>query len=295
MKKIIYLLAGVVVTTLIALSFSGCIDQTFKDIEPRVDSTSIVKNTTIAELKSVYDGGLLKLTSTTFSGRDSIIIEGIVTSDDQAGNFYKTIVIEDATGGIEVKLEKTTLYNDYKRGQRVVIYCNDLFLGNYGGLIQIGSTFTENGYQQIGGIEGDILINKHVFKKGGTLVPVTPLVIHVNTLTYSNLSKLVKVEDVQFKTLYYPGTPSLLTYADKTGGESVDHVLKGCSEIFQRVAGGVNYDILVVRTSGFAKFANTPIADKKGSVTGILSYYNGTFQILVRDLNDINFTQTRCP
>ena len=284
MKKIIYIIGGVLLLTMI-FNFSGCIDKSFTDIEPRIDSTSIKANTTIAELKSAYPGELVKLTDTTFYKRDSIIIEGVVISDDQAGNFYKSIVIQDATGGIEVKLDKTTLYNDYKRGQRVIVICNDLYLGDYGGLTQIGSTFTENGYRQIGGIEGDIMINKHLYRKGKTLVPVTPLTLLPNMLTTNNFSKLVKVNNVQFTTLSLPGTNNRLTFADKAGGESIDHYISTCPSSFTN---------LVVRSSGYAKFANDTIPSKNGSIVGILSYYNGTYQLIVRDLKDINFINARC-
>jgi len=285
MKKLIYIISGAALTTLLLLNFTGCIDESFDDIQPSTDSTSLKRNTKIAELKSAYIGKLTKLTDTTFYDRDSIIIEGIVVSDDKEGNFYKTIVIQDETGGIEVKLEKTTLYNDYKRGQRVVIYCNNLYLGDYGGLIQLGSPYTENGYTQLGGMQSDVIINKHVFRKGKTMVPVTPTTITPTLLTPSNLSTLVKADDVEFVTLTSPETGSRLTYADKAGGESVDHYLKG------RL---LNYGTtLVVRTSGYSSFANDTIPSMSGSIVGVLSYYNGTYQLIVRDLKDINFTNTR--
>jgi len=288
MKKLIYIIGSAALTTLLLLNFSGCIDESIDDIQPSTDSTSLTANTTIAELKSAYIGTLTKLTDTSFYDRDSIIIEGIVVSDDKEGNFYKTIVIQDNTGGIEVKLEKTTLYNDYKRGQRVVIYCNNLYLGDYGGLIQLGSPYTENGYTQLGGMQSDVIINKHVFRKGKTMVPVTPLTINPTLLTPSNLSKLVRADDVEFSSYFYvasPGDTTRLTYADKAGGESVDHYLKG------RL---LNYGTtLVVRTSGYSSFANDTIPSMSGSITGVLSYYNGTYQLIIRDLKDINFTNTR--
>lgn len=270
---------------LLTFNFSSCIDKSFDDIQPRLDTTSMTANTTIAELKSVYPGTLVKLTDTTFYNRDSILIEGIVISDDKDGNFYKTIVIEDATGGIELKLDKTTLYNDYRRGQRVIIYCNELYLGDYGGLIQLGSTYTENEYQQIGGIEGDVMINKHVFRNGGTLVSKTPITFEASTLTPANLSMLIKIDNAEFQKVTLLGDTKRLTFADKVGGESIDHYLEVC---------GIPTTNLVLRSSGFAKFANDTIPSLKGSVTGILSYYNGTYQLMIRDLKDINFVNPRC-
>ncbi len=281
MKKIIYTISSLTITLLLIVNFSGCVKQDFDDIEPRIDTTSLAGNTTIAELKAFYPGYLTQLTNTSFFNRDSILIEGFVTSDDKEGNFYKTIVIQDNTGAIELKLDKTYLYNDYKRGQRVVVYCNKLFLGDYYGLIQLGSSYEENNYEQLGGIEGDIMIKRHVFRKGGTLLPVEPLILQPSNLTVSNVSKLVTVKNVKFITPCFPGTETLLTFADKVGGESVDHSITGFTD---------SYTNLVVRTSGFASFANEKLTKSYVDITGILSYYKSsstTYQIIIRDLKDI--------
>jgi hypothetical protein len=275
----------VLLTGAIALTQVSCVDKEFGTIAPRVDSTHLAANTTIAELKSLYSGDLLQLTSTSLYQRDSILIEGIVVSDDKAGNFYKTIVVQDATGGIEVKLDKTTLYNDYPRGSRVVVYCNKLYLGEYGGLPQLGSIYTENGITQLGSLEGDIIISRHVFRKGKTPVTVTPLVLTSLGLTPSNFSKLVSFEDVQFQTLNLPGSNVRLTYADPIGLNSISHRLMSCSD---------TYTTLVVRSSGFARFAKDTIPSMNGTITGVLSYYNGTYQLTIRDLNDVVLTNPRC-
>lgn len=278
---VIIALAGIV---LASLPFHGCIDFIYEDVAPRTDSTTIRATVTIAELKSVYPGELLKLTSTTFYQIDSVIIEGIVVSDDKQGNFYKSIVLQDATGGIEVKLDKNSLYNDYPRGQRVVVYCNDLYLGDYGGLIQLGTVYTAQGVRQMGGLEGDVIIRKHVFRKGGTPVPVTPEPL-TSTITAASFSKLVSVSNVQFKSIYSPIDGKHMTYADAGGNITLNHLLVGCS---------TDYGTLVVRTSGYAKFAGDTIPSLNGTVVGVLSYYNGTYQLLLRDTGDVNFKNARC-
>lgn len=267
------------------LLMPGCVFHSFDPIEPSSDTTTKRGNTTIAELKSIYEGEMMRLTATTFAQRDSILIEGIVISDDRKGNFYKTIVIQDASGGIELKLDKTTLYNDYPRGQRVVVYCNNLYLGEYGGLPQLGSVFTENGITQLGSLEGDVIINQHVFRKGKTPVNVTPLVIGSQGLVSVNFSRLVQFNDVQFQTLTLPGSNKRLTYADPVGLNAISHKLMTCSETFSN---------LVVRTSGFAHFAKDTLPSMRGSIVGVMSFYNGTYQLMVRDLNDVQFNLPRC-
>jgi hypothetical protein len=92
---------------------NGCVQEDF-DVAPNlVDSSLWVRNTTIAQLKSLYidkTDFVKKLATPAFwqnvvsNGDSSIVIEGYVTSNDSAGNFYEVVTIQDATGGIDVKL-----------------------------------------------------------------------------------------------------------------------------------------------------------------------------------------------
>ncbi|HPD96355.1 MAG TPA: DUF5689 domain-containing protein [Tenuifilaceae bacterium] len=284
MKMFKNILATIIPASFLFLAMPSCVDFNYDAIKPRVDSTTLAANTTIAELKSLYVGGLTKLTDTSIYMRDSIIIEGTVISDDKEGNFYKSLFIEDETGGIEVKLNKTTLYNDYKRGQKVVVYCNGLYLGDYGGQIQIGSIYNNNGVWEISGLEGDPLINLHVFKKGETIIECTPITMTPALLSTQNIGRLVKFDNMQIKDTLSPITGETYTYADDVNKVTINHVLE---------SNMATYTDLVLRTSGYAKFAGTTISTKSGSIVGILTYYNGTFQLLVRDLNDVMFDQPR--
>ena len=49
----------------------------------------------------------------------------------------------------------------------------------------------------------------------------------------------------------------------------------------------INGDAMVLRTSTFAKFALTVMPQGKQDITGIASYYNGTWQLLMRTIDDI--------
>jgi hypothetical protein len=76
-------------------------------------------------------------TGTLDSIEDDIIIKGIVISSDQAGNIYKSLYIQDSTGGLNISLDKTNLYTIYKPGQKVYVKCKGLYLGAYGGVVQL--------------------------------------------------------------------------------------------------------------------------------------------------------------
>lgn len=264
----------------------SCIEFDFDDIKPMSNEPNLVANTTIAELKALYSNSIRQIDNTSIAGRDSIIIEGIVTSDDKDGNFYKSLFIQDATSAIELKLGKTGLYNDYKRGQKVVVHCNNMYLGDYGGQIQLGSIYSNSGVWEIGGLEGDVIINQHVFKSGNDLTEVAPLQMNPDLLRQSNIGKLVKFSNVQIADIISPITHETYTYADAENDVTINLGL--VSNVHSYTLGN-----LVLRTSGYAKFAGTTIATGSGSITGILTYYNGTYQLLIRDLNDVDLDDPR--
>ena len=142
------------------------------DPEPAV---ALTPTHTIAQLCQMYDGAPLKITQ-------SLIISGKVTTDDQPGNFYKTLYIQDETGGIEVKIGRNSLYNIYHPGQTLYVQCNELCLGMYGfktgtyggqGMIQIGATDPSGDYET-SYLESPLLIDAHVFK-GALGSPVAPV------------------------------------------------------------------------------------------------------------------------
>lgn len=276
-------------TLALAMAFgvltTACVDFSYDDIEPRTDTTDLKANTTIAELKAVYAGKIVQLTKNTFDQRDTIIIVGKVTSDDKDGNFYKSLFIEDATGAIEIKVSKTSLYNDYKRGQKIAVICNDLYLGDYGGQIQLGSIYSNNGVTEIGGLEGDPIISRHIFMASRTIEQEAPLLFTPAQQVPANIGRLVLIENVQIKDTLSPITGKTFTYADSENHITYNHELLVYMQTFSNP--------LVLRTSGYAKFAANTIPTKRGTLTGILTYYNGTYQLIIRDTSDVKFNQDR--
>lgn len=86
----------------------------------------------IAHLKSLCTKASVTLT------RD-IRLRCVVTANDHYGEFDRTLVVADASGGIEVAVDAADLYRDYPLGANLTLYCNGLALGDYGGKIQLGA------------------------------------------------------------------------------------------------------------------------------------------------------------
>jgi hypothetical protein len=166
----------------------SCIKEEFDKppvIIPEVDFDS---NTTIAELKAMYTSDLDTIT-------DDIIIQGIVIANDESGNLYKTLFIRDNTAGIEIKLDKTGLYNEYKLGQRVYIKCQGMYIGKYGGMQQLGYKYEGS----IGRLP-EILIANHLYRDSLPGAAPQPTVVTIPGLTTAHLGTLIKLENVYFES-----------------------------------------------------------------------------------------------
>ena len=105
---------------------------------------------------------------------EDLWLKGRVTTSDRSGNFYKSLYIQDSPDGpgIEVKIGRNSLYNEYKLGQQICIKLNGLTVGEYGwkkgdnygeGMVQIGVDDESNTYATAY-MEHQYIIDKHIFK-----------------------------------------------------------------------------------------------------------------------------------
>ena len=151
------------------------------------------KFTTIAEVKDMYkDNG-----SKPYKVEKNCVIKGQVTTSDQVGNLYKSLYIQDETAGIEIKIGKNGLYNEYKLGQWLYIDCSGLTVGDYNGMINIGYE-DPTGQYETGYLEHAYIIDNHIFK-GEYAEPVKPVVVKEADLhKKENLGRLVTIENLKY-------------------------------------------------------------------------------------------------
>ncbi len=165
------------------------------------EKVTMEPNITIGELKDMYKGKPLKI-------QERLVIGGQVSTSDQSGNIYKSIYIQDATGGIEIKIGKTGLYNDYKLGQWVYVVCDGLTLGSYNGMVQLGYEDMTGEYDT-SYLDVQYIIDAHVFR-GEFAEPLAPQVVEEADLKKKeNLGKYVTI-----KGLVYDNEIFCLAYID---------------------------------------------------------------------------------
>ena len=123
--------------------------------------------TTIKDLKGMYKGAM-EMTG-------NVWIKGQVVSSDKSGNIYNEIYIQDETGGIDLKIGKSSLHNEYSLGQWVYVKCDGLTLGQYNGMPQLGyaaDQTTTNEYET-SYIGLQAIIDSHIFR-GEKAKPIEP-------------------------------------------------------------------------------------------------------------------------
>ena len=241
----------------------SCVNQDF-DEPPVAGLPNLQGNITIANLKKLNTIGANDKQIT-----DSLFIEGVVTADDESGNWYKQIVIEDETGGIVVRLNSVGLYNTYPIGRKVYVNLQGLWLGDYFGLPQI------NGAPDTAIAE--LLIPEHLYA-GARDQQVTPRPVSIGDFNADLVGSLIQLDDVQFVV-----EDTSRTYADAVNRFSENRTLEDCFG-----------NRTIIRTSGYADFASFNVPNGKGSVVATLSVYQGDYQLVIRDENDVKMEGSRC-
>lgn len=257
---------------LLTAGFAACVKTEFDEPPVNTGNVNITPNTSIATLKA-----LRVSVGKVDSIKNDLIISGVVVMDDRSGNYYKSLVIQDSTAGIEVKFNDGFLYQQFPIGRTLYIRCKGLLLTDYNGLTQlIGSVVKENGEdQEFGLTEGQV---RRAVVKGAIGAAPAPRKVSINQLSQSMLSTLIELQDVQFTD-----ADANQTYAEPITQNSLNRALEDCDG-----------DETILRSSGFADFAGALTPAGRGTITGVLGIFSGDFQLYIRDLNDVKMDSARC-
>lgn len=242
------------------------------DEPPEYTGPRVKANISITEIKRLHiPNNFEKIT-------EDLIIEGVVIANDKTDNFYKSIVIQDSTAGITVRLDGFSLFNIYPIGRKIFIRLKGLWLGDYGGMIQLGAGVNRSDPQFPELIPIPQPLFDRVIIKGDLDQYVVPRKVKMDELNDSLQSMLITLTQVEFDH-----TDTGKTYADAVNKQTIAHTLRTC---------GIG--TVYVRTSGFAKFATATTARGHGDITGIFSMFRTQKQLLIRDTNDVQMNGLRC-
>ena len=245
--------------SLITLTISAiitCIISCKKPDKVPTRDLSAGNTLTIAQLKTI--ASCTNACSKRFN--EEAYLSGVVIADEVSGNFYKEIYLRDYTGGIHLALTNSSplLIGD---SVRVNLKGLDVWINSTTSMLEIDSIDHE----------------KNIIKLSSGLNPQPILINGIGSFNPSYYCDLVQINNVEF----IPSDTNR-TFSDAINLSSVNLTLQDCSPTQ-----------LVVRSSGYAKFAGTKAPKGKGSIIGIATNYQTTKQLVIRTPSELNMNGAR--
>jgi hypothetical protein len=222
------------------------------------------------ELSELYTGETVAL-------KDDWVLQGYVVSSDKAGNIFGSLYIQDAleapSFGLEIKSDLLELHAIYPLGSRVEVLLKGLYLSRSGKGLVLGAA-----RNSFGNLIPDRLpalaTLEHLRLSCDPEIDPTPLIKRLSELDSTCLHTLIRLEELEISEPYKEGK----------FGEFEDGIrLENCQE-----------ETIVLQNSSFADFAGMPLPSGNGSVTGILTQSGNVYQMLIRDLKDLDLSGPDC-
>ncbi len=184
-------------------------------------------------------------------------VYAVVTMDESSGNIYKSDYVQDDSLAVNLHFDEP---GGLRVGDSIRVYLKGVKLSQYGGMFQLDNMDNDSNII--------ILDNDH---------HVVPQVVTIDQLNNNGLyGKLIKLENVEFAE-----SELGLSFADV--GDYGNRTLEDC-----------NNHTSTVRTSDYASFAETKLPEGKGWLIAINGTYNGTPQLLIRAISEVNLDGPRC-
>jgi hypothetical protein len=183
-----------------------------------------------------------------------------VTMDDKPGNIYRSAYVQDHTGAINLRLQAP---GGIYEGDSVRICLKGTILSSYQRMLQLDNV----------NVDWNII-------KLDTERNFQPQTVSItDVLTGNYQARLIRLEDVQF-SLAELGK----TFADKENLITENRILEDCSG-----------NRIIVRTSGYAGFADKAIPEGRGSLIAVAAVFGSDIQLYIRRLSEVQLTDERCP
>ena len=214
------------------------------DEPPLDDAIPAAANISIADLSDMV--GERRVTIT-----EPIVIAGYVTTSDEASNFYRTLCIEDVTGGVEIMAGIYDLHNIYPLGSFLTISLEGCAIGEHYGILQVGTEAAPHSNYPTDYFLSRLLLDKHI-RCHDLRQPVAPTPVTIAELTPSLCGRLINIAALQLTTL----TPSN----------------EQCEWSGYNIFADEQGNTIAVYTSTYATYSSHHVPTQSVSLTGILQH-----------------------
>lgn len=247
---------------------------------------------TVKELKEAYKMRFLR-SDTYEQVTESMQLKGYVTANDVSGNIYNEVVIEDENGdAIIIAVAQGGIYGFLPVGTEILVELKDLYVGNYRMQPEVGVPYTNPTTGKTSLSRMSRFLWQSHFKITGNTKDIEPRLVadgatgSVDWNLDEDAGKLATIKNVSIKEgSYYDssaGKSIALTFDEKSMFADPVDIGNSVSWQFNELPSSV-----IIYTSPYCDFAARTLPQGKFNVTGILKRYNSTWEIIIRDENDI--------
>ncbi len=229
---------------IVAVAFMGGCYDSFEGGEGVPSSSAPLPNITIGELHDL-------VVTERMSIYDDMVVQGVVTSSDREGNFYKSFFVERDAYALEIM---EGLYDSYTRhdvGSVVSVRLQGLALSRYMGVLQVGVVAEEGSYYMLDYLGSEQLAAEYIFNTY-EYEDVEPCDVEYDELTEEMCGRLVRVNSLR----HIPSEDALQPYTWSGYQLFVDE----------------EQDSIYCYTGEYAGFSQVEISSSEVSLSGILQY-----------------------
>ncbi|MFB9056906.1 DUF5689 domain-containing protein [Mariniflexile ostreae] len=280
-------LSAIAVVTLGMLSCVQDDDYNSPDISIKNPNIPEAHITTFQAIISRYEQAVLN-GSTTIQIQDEqdLYIKGYVISSDQAGNFFKTLIIQNKTDdsdpiddprlGLKIEINANSLYTTFEFGRKVYVKMNGLSIGLSNGVVTIGKG-DANTIKQIQPSE-----YQNIIIRSAEVATLTPKTTSLFEITKKDRNTLLQLHDMQVNRHELGRTFAGESFDEFDGFRVIENCHTRASTILQ--------------TSTFSDFKSLLVPPGKGTIQGILTRdFRDDFDVfIINSTSNIHFKNERC-
>jgi len=180
---------------MVFFSFYACIDHPEFVVEQPIESPINVEATSdITTVINAFKQSNQQIF--TFDSDQTLLVNAYVISSDEAGNFYKTLIIQDSPenpeSGLEIKIDLRSYYTKYNFGRKILLRLSGL------------SIQEDNGKYVVGYLSGNTLVDipesllDHFIIRTPDTATIIPKSTTLEDISQSSINTYVIIDKVQF-------------------------------------------------------------------------------------------------
>lgn len=280
--------------TVFVSTVTSCVEGDEYDVPPTAVQVepNVTVNSSIEAVKEAFNQNYENNDEAVYTFENDLIIEGYVISSDYAGNFYKSLIIQDSpenpTHGIEILVNKTSLFETYEVGRKVYVQLNGLSVtyedGGWDNPFNTTPGRYRLGYLDGGDVDDipSFLLTDHIMRSTQSAT-IIPKMIDVEDFSQNNLNTYIQIENMQFAIAELGKTYS---------GEGSDEF-----DGFRNLFNCADESEAVLQTSTFSDFKSVVIPSGVGTINAVLAkdYRADFFVLIINNPTELDFTNpNRC-